>query len=399
MTGTFAGNTGTSPQLLPSSGHNNFVITPAPTTATYTGATTATNGSSVTLSSTLTSNGTPLSGQPLTLTLGTGRTAQSCTATTSSSGAASCSIPSVNQVAGSVTVTVSYAGNGSYQSSSTSSTVKVSNCGGSGGGSGGSGGGSGGYGGGYTEPPPVGGGRELRLILLTAGRRPELQATRALLEREGRDPAGVPFTVLLQGWAIISTVPATNREERAPAAATRRPARDMAVASRAQSRPASGTVRHGRRRRAADLQPLLRRPQHPFAHERQGGEDGQPPEDPALPERIGPLAHGNQARSSEHGDAVDRAARPVDPGPEVAPQRALAAAATTRGDGGGDRPWRPPSPSSRAPRRRSPRGAGARCRRPLRPAGDAWPTCSPMTGHQGERSATVAVSWVAEPVP
>jgi hypothetical protein len=63
-------------------------------------------------------------------------------------------------VAGSVTVTVSYAGNGSYQSSSTSSTVKVSNCGGgSGGGSGGSGGGSGGYGGGYTEPPPVGGGR------------------------------------------------------------------------------------------------------------------------------------------------------------------------------------------------------------------------------------------------
>ena len=75
---------------------------------------------------------------------------------------ASCSIPSVNQVAGSVTVTVSYAGNGYYQSASTSGTVKISNCGGSGGGgSGGSGGGSGGggYGGGYTEPPPVGGGR------------------------------------------------------------------------------------------------------------------------------------------------------------------------------------------------------------------------------------------------
>ena len=161
VTGTFAGNTSTSPQLLPSSGHNNFVVTPASTTVTYTGATTATNGSSVTLSSTLTSSGTPLSGQTLTLTLGSGKTAQSCTATTSSSGAASCSIPSVNQVSGTVTVTVSYAGNGSYQSSSTSSTVKVSNCGGSGGGSGGggsSGGGSGG-GGGYTEPPPVGGGR------------------------------------------------------------------------------------------------------------------------------------------------------------------------------------------------------------------------------------------------
>ena len=133
VTGSFAGNTSTSPQLLPSSGHNNFVVTPAPTTVTYTGATTATNGSSVTLSSTLTSNGTPLSGQTLTLTLGTGRTAQSCTATTASSGAASCSIPSVNQVSGSVTVTVSYPGNSSYQSSSTSSTVKVANCGGGGG--------------------------------------------------------------------------------------------------------------------------------------------------------------------------------------------------------------------------------------------------------------------------
>jgi hypothetical protein len=163
VTGSFAGNTSTSPQLLPSSGHNNFVVTPAPTKVTYSGATTATNGSSVTLSSTLTSNGTPLSGQTLTLTLGTGRTAQSCTATTGSSGAASCSIPSVNQVSGSVTVTVSYPGNSSYQSSSTSSTIRVSNCGGGGsGGSGGSGGGGsgGGYGGGgYTEPPPVGGGR------------------------------------------------------------------------------------------------------------------------------------------------------------------------------------------------------------------------------------------------
>jgi hypothetical protein len=65
----------------------------------------------------------------------------------------------VNQVAGSVTVTVSYAGNSSYQSSSTSSTVKVSNCGGGTGGTGGGTGGTGGYGGGYTEPPPVGGGR------------------------------------------------------------------------------------------------------------------------------------------------------------------------------------------------------------------------------------------------
>ena len=159
VTGSYAGNTSTSPQLLPSSGHNNFVVTPANTNVTYTGATTATNGSSVTLSATLTSNGTPLGGQSATLTLGTGRTGQSCTATTSSSGVASCSIPSVNQVAGSVTVTVSYTGNGYYQSASTSGTVRISNCGGSGGGGSGGGSGGGGYGGGYSEPPPVGGGR------------------------------------------------------------------------------------------------------------------------------------------------------------------------------------------------------------------------------------------------
>jgi hypothetical protein len=159
VTGSYAGNTSTSPQLLPSSGHNNFVVTPANTNVTYTGATTATNGSSVTLSATLTSNGTPLGGQSATLTLGTGRTGQSCTATTSSSGVASCSIPSVNQVAGSVTVTVSYTGNGYYQSASTSGTVRISNCGGSGGGGSGGGSGGSGYGGGYSEPPPVGGGR------------------------------------------------------------------------------------------------------------------------------------------------------------------------------------------------------------------------------------------------
>ena len=161
VTGSFAGNTTTSPQLLSSTGHNNFVVTPATTSVTYTGATTATNGSSVTLSATLTSNGTPLSGQSVVLNLGTGRSAQSCTATTSSSGAASCTITSVNQVAGSVSVTVSYAGNGYYQSASTSGTVRIANCGGGGGsgGSGGSGGGGSGGGGGYSEPPPVGGGR------------------------------------------------------------------------------------------------------------------------------------------------------------------------------------------------------------------------------------------------
>ena len=156
VTGSFAGNTTTPTQLLSSTGHNNFVVTAATTSVTYTGATTASNGSSVTLSSTLTSSGTPLSGQSVVMTLGTGKTAQSCTATTSSSGVASCSIPAVDQVTGSVSVTVSYAGNGYYQSASTSSTVKIACSGGGGGGGGGSSGG-GSNGGGYSEPPPVGG--------------------------------------------------------------------------------------------------------------------------------------------------------------------------------------------------------------------------------------------------
>jgi hypothetical protein len=163
LTGSFAGSTTSSTQLVASTGHNNFVVTPAATSVTYTGATTATNASSVTLSATLTSNGTPLSGQSVVLTLGSGKSDQSCTATTTSTGAASCSIPSVNQVAGSVSVTASYAGNTYYQSASTTGTVKIANPAGNGGGSGGGGSGgggggsmSGGCGNGNSEPP-VGG--------------------------------------------------------------------------------------------------------------------------------------------------------------------------------------------------------------------------------------------------
>ncbi len=159
VTGTFGGNTSTSPQLLASNGSNKVVVCGAPTSIVYTGGTSVTNGQSLTLSATLTSNGTPLGNQPVTLTVGTGRTAQSCTATTNSSGSASCAIQSVNQVSGTVTVTVSYAGNSSYASSSNSAGIKVSNCGGGGGGGGGNPCGGGGCGGGYCEPPPTGGGR------------------------------------------------------------------------------------------------------------------------------------------------------------------------------------------------------------------------------------------------
>ncbi len=126
LTASFAGDTAQSPNLLASTGSNTFVVTPDPTVMTYTGATTANNGSPATLSGKLTVFGNPLSGKTVTLTLGSGGTAQSCTATTNSSGAASCSIASVNQTVGSVPVTASFAGDGYYLASSASSTVTVS---------------------------------------------------------------------------------------------------------------------------------------------------------------------------------------------------------------------------------------------------------------------------------
>jgi hypothetical protein len=170
ITGTFAGGSASSghcgcasTQMFASSGTNNFVVTKMPTTVTYTGATSANQGQSITLSSQLTSNGNPLSGQPVVMTLGSGSSAQSCTATTNSSGNASCTL-TVSQIQGSATVTVSYAGNSYYLSSSTSAIAKISgSCGGggSGGGGGGSGGGGsgsgGGYGGGSTPPSGSGG--------------------------------------------------------------------------------------------------------------------------------------------------------------------------------------------------------------------------------------------------
>jgi hypothetical protein len=126
LTGSFAGDTSVSPVLLSSTGSNTFVVTPDPTAMTYTGATTATNGQPATLSGVLTTNGTPLANEPVTLTLGSGSTAQTCSATTSSTGSASCVIASVNQAVCTVPVTASFAGNSYYTASSASSSVKVS---------------------------------------------------------------------------------------------------------------------------------------------------------------------------------------------------------------------------------------------------------------------------------
>jgi hypothetical protein len=84
------------------------------------------NGLSATLSGTVsTSLGSGLTGQTATLTVGSGSSAQSCTGTITASGSVSCTIPGLNQISGSLPVTVSYGGNSYYGSSSSSSTVIV----------------------------------------------------------------------------------------------------------------------------------------------------------------------------------------------------------------------------------------------------------------------------------
>jgi adhesin/invasin len=76
-----------------STGAGSFIVI-APTTLTYTGDTTATRGGTTTLKGLLKDGftGGVLAGQPITWTLGTGATAQTCTATTDATGLASCTV-------------------------------------------------------------------------------------------------------------------------------------------------------------------------------------------------------------------------------------------------------------------------------------------------------------------
>jgi hypothetical protein len=131
VTGSFPGDTSSTPQLTGTSGTSTFTVTTAPTTFTYTGPTTLTNGGPTTLTGVLTSSeptpGTPVNGQTVTITVGSGSSSQSCTGTTNAAGQVSCTIAKVNQSSCSVTVTASYAGNNYYKSSKTSATATVQN--------------------------------------------------------------------------------------------------------------------------------------------------------------------------------------------------------------------------------------------------------------------------------
>jgi hypothetical protein len=114
LTGSFAGGT----NYGASAAAQETVQISLGSTLTYTGATTAVYNAPATLSATLLRGGVAISGRTVTLALGS----QTCAATTSASGVASCALAHVTQDSGAYTVTASFAGD-SATSSSTASTA------------------------------------------------------------------------------------------------------------------------------------------------------------------------------------------------------------------------------------------------------------------------------------
>ena len=125
VNGTFPGDQAQPVPLTTTTNSAAFVVTPAVTTLTYTGSNSTTNGQPVVVSGVLTTGSTPLANQPVTLTLGSGSSAQTCAATTNTTGAASCTIASVNQPVGPNPVGATYPGTNNYQPASATSTVQV----------------------------------------------------------------------------------------------------------------------------------------------------------------------------------------------------------------------------------------------------------------------------------
>ena len=121
---TFAGDT----FFLPSTTTVTFVIKREETTTTYTGPIVIANGVPTTFSAVLKEDGTvPIAGRTLTITLGTGVTAQTCLTTpTDATGSGSCPI-TPNQPLGPGTVTAAFAGDAFYlPSSDTKATILFS---------------------------------------------------------------------------------------------------------------------------------------------------------------------------------------------------------------------------------------------------------------------------------
>jgi len=100
--------------LNASSAAASFAVTVEATGLTLTVPAAIANGSPVVLNALLAADGAPLAGRTVTLVLGTGDTAQTCTATTSANGAATCTISVVTQPLGAGALVAGFAGDGFY---------------------------------------------------------------------------------------------------------------------------------------------------------------------------------------------------------------------------------------------------------------------------------------------
>ena len=121
-TATFAGSS----QYEASSGSAAFEVLKETTLLSYTGPTIIANNLPITLSAVLTEDDGPaVVGRTVSLTLGSGASAQTCSGVTNPAGAASCVIALVNQPLGPGTVSASFAGDAYYLPSSASASTIV----------------------------------------------------------------------------------------------------------------------------------------------------------------------------------------------------------------------------------------------------------------------------------
>ena len=106
-----------------------FTVTLEQDSLVYTGPRTATAGQPLVLSAAMTTDdpasGSPLNGRAVTLTLGTGPTAQSCPATTNAAGGASCTVVVSAQQPAATTVSASFVNDPFYEPATAGVTVTV----------------------------------------------------------------------------------------------------------------------------------------------------------------------------------------------------------------------------------------------------------------------------------
>ncbi|MFD6139366.1 choice-of-anchor P family protein [Promicromonospora sp. NPDC060271] len=120
LTAEFAGNR----DVAPASDTVPFTIGRQPTVVTYTGPTEADFHDAFTPSATLTAGGSPVSGQTVSFSLGSGGGSQECSGTTNGQGVASCSLTPTDEP-GQTTIDVSFAGTGTFEPSSDSDPFTI----------------------------------------------------------------------------------------------------------------------------------------------------------------------------------------------------------------------------------------------------------------------------------